>query len=104
MTGPSLALTYTVYSHFPTFMGDDGVMKWEVPIPMVALVATAVSSPTSMQPDIDYLYSSMPPSTSGVRDGTTHQSSQQIRTWTFIRAILIRSTTFETSTPLPFTL
>lgn len=31
-------------SHFPTHMGDDGASKREVPIPMVALVATAVSA------------------------------------------------------------
>jgi len=29
-------------------MGVDGVLKWEVPIPMVALVATAVSAVISM--------------------------------------------------------
>ena len=42
-----LALKYT-YSHFPTFMGNDGVVRREVPIPMVALVATAVSAAMSM--------------------------------------------------------
>ena len=42
-----LALKYT-YSHFPTSMGDDGILKHEVPIPMVALVATAVSTVMSM--------------------------------------------------------
>jgi len=29
-------------------MGDDGILKHEVPIPMVALVATAVSTVMSM--------------------------------------------------------
>ena len=29
-------------------IGDDEVLKWEVPIPMVALVATAVSAAMSM--------------------------------------------------------
>jgi hypothetical protein len=43
----SLALKYT-YRHFPTFRGDDGILRWEVPIPMVALVATAVSAATSI--------------------------------------------------------
>jgi len=38
-----IALKYS-YSHFPTFMGDDRVLKQEVPILMVALVATAVSA------------------------------------------------------------
>jgi len=47
-----LALIY-LYRHFPTFIGDDGVSKREVPIPMVALVAMGVSAATSMQPDID---------------------------------------------------
>jgi len=42
-----LALKYT-YSHFPTFMGNDGIVRQEVPIPMVALVATAVSAAMSM--------------------------------------------------------
>jgi hypothetical protein len=34
------------YRHFPTFKGEDGTIKREVPIPMVALVATAVSVTT----------------------------------------------------------
>ena len=42
-----------LYSHFPTSMGDDGVLKREVPIPMVALVATAVSTSTSLKANID---------------------------------------------------
>jgi hypothetical protein len=33
-----------ICSHFPTFKGDNGLLKREVPIPMVALVATAVSA------------------------------------------------------------
>ena len=31
-------------SHFPTVEGNDGVMRHEVPIPMVALVAMVVSA------------------------------------------------------------
>lgn len=32
------------YAHlFPFYEGDDGRSSWEVPVPMVALVATAVS-------------------------------------------------------------
>jgi len=42
-----IALKYT-FSHFPTSMGNDGVLKWEVPIPMVALVATVVSAAISL--------------------------------------------------------
>jgi len=42
-----LALKYT-YSHFLTFQGDDGILKLEVPILMVALVVTAVSTAVSM--------------------------------------------------------
>jgi len=34
------------YRHFPTFKGEDGTIKREVLIPMVALVATAVSVTT----------------------------------------------------------
>jgi len=36
------------YSHFPMSMGDDRVLKQEVLILMVALVATAVSTATSL--------------------------------------------------------
>ena len=42
-----LQLKYT-YSHFLTHMGDDGIVRWEVPILMVALVATVVSAAVSV--------------------------------------------------------
>jgi len=43
-----LDLELLLISHFPTFMGNDGIVRQEVPILMVALVATAVSAAMSM--------------------------------------------------------
>lgn len=42
--GGTLAYAHRYYHKFPKFRGNDGVLVCEVPAPMLALVATAVSA------------------------------------------------------------
>jgi hypothetical protein len=42
--GGNNSFAHRFYEHFPVYHNDDGREMREVPIPMVALVATAVSA------------------------------------------------------------
>lgn len=61
--------------------GDNGQLSREVPIPMVALVATAVSHASFIFTTLNQSISCMPLFTSGVLVNIKWWNSLQTRTW-----------------------
>jgi hypothetical protein len=65
----------------------DNVVKYEVPVPMVALVATAVSYHLVCTQYANWTFSSTLLSMSGARESSKLLISLPIRTWTSIKAM-----------------
>jgi hypothetical protein len=94
-TGGSSSFAYRFKREFPTYESDDGTVKREVPIAMVALVATGVSPPI-----VSDLYnlvlmcfiSSMPLSKNGIMEGIKLWTSLPMRFLTSMMAMSTCST------------
>lgn len=75
-------------SRFPTFQHNDGRVVREVPVVMVALVATAVSDSFLLGHFVvTQIVSFMPASTSGVLAGTNELTSRPLHTLMFTMVI-----------------
>ena len=79
---------------FPSCDCCDNIARLEVPIPMVALVATAVSFSPIQWHYIELNISSMPRSMSGIMASTKARISLLIRTWMFTKAMSTRCMRF----------
>ena len=88
-------------TEFPVHQGTDGMVLREVPIPMVALVATAVSAPYKILRIYDlmlmWVISFMRQSKSGALEYKRLWSFQQMHILTCIKATLTHLTTFVTN-------
>ena len=85
--GGAASFTRRFHYLFPTYEFAYGQEVHEVPIAMVALVATAVSLYFSLHIMLTLSSSCMLRSTSGAMAITKSGSSQQMRIWTCIKAM-----------------
>ena len=106
-TGGNRSFANRFRTEFPVHQGSDGMVLREVPIPMVALVATAVSVMYNILQVYDFMLmcvtSFMRRSRSGVPEYRRVSNFQQMRILTCIKAMLTRLTTFVTNGRVRFT-
>ena len=86
-TGGHTSFAYRFHYLFPGCDRCDNVARLEVPVPMVALVATAVSFSPIQRQYVELNISSMPHSMSGVRASTKAKNSPLTHTLMFTKAM-----------------